>query len=399
MKMGEREQLIEFAGYWLRSGELRLETAALLFLRAAERPSARNIPICGASWSWPGPFPPAACRSPSSSTGSCPGRGEDVSRYRHILYDQDITSEVFLDNLKTATPWMVKSVGVELLRDQVEHGLVEHILHICTHFSNLIKVSERVVVRHDETGALVRILPLLRREQRNEVVVELGKGLEMGQYSISKYIPQYLGQAALYLYPSELDEQVLWLKKPAGLSKRFGGVRRAEHRGVLLQHYPAYRERFSQSSAAFESRRQELLGLLLQGLAHYRPAVRQEALLVTGKLLYESPVLPMEEKDRLFALSYRKLLFLIHEAPVQDDGLTFFYRAAALAHINRFIALWRMDHGPFAFTCPRRVAFFPGTFDPFTLSHKGSSTPSGTWASRSIWRWMSSPGPRRPSPT
>ena len=62
---------------------------------------------------------------------------------------------------------------------------------------------------------------------------------------------------------------------------------------------------------------------------------------------------------------------MIHEAPVQDDGLTFFYRAAALAHINRFIALWRMDHGPFSFTCPRRVAFFPGTFDPFTLSHKG----------------------------
>ena len=71
---------------------------------------------------------------------------------------------------------------------------MEHILHICTHFSNLIKVSERVVVRHDAGGALVRILPLLRRDQRNEVVVELGKGLEMGQYSISKYIPQYLGR-------------------------------------------------------------------------------------------------------------------------------------------------------------------------------------------------------------
>ena len=35
------------------------------------------------------------------------------------------------------------------------------------------------------------------------------------------------------------------------------------------------------------ARRQELLGLLLQGLAHYRPAVRQEALLVTDKLLFE----------------------------------------------------------------------------------------------------------------
>ena len=206
-----------------------------------------------------------------------------------------------MDNLKTATPWMVKSVGVELLRDQVEHGLVEHILHICTHFSNLIKVSERVVVRHDAGGALVRILPLLRRDQRNEVVVELGKGLEMGQYSISKYIPQYLGQAALYLYPSELDEQVLWLKNLLGSSNDSAVSGALNTIGVLLQHYPAYRERFSQSSAAFESRRQELLGLLLQGLAHYRPAVRQEALLVTGKLLYESPVLPMEEKARLFA--------------------------------------------------------------------------------------------------
>ena len=64
--------------------------------------------------------------------------------------------------------------------------------------------------------ALVRLIPLLRREQRNEVVVELGKGLEMGQYQISKYIPEYLGRAALLLHPSELDEQVLWLKNLLG---------------------------------------------------------------------------------------------------------------------------------------------------------------------------------------
>ena len=368
---GEREQLIEFAGYWLRSGELRLETAALLFLRAAERPLSQEHPhlrrIVELARSVPsGSLPVTFLQYRILSRA-----GEDVSRYRHILYDQDITSEVFLDNLKTATPWMVKSVGVELLRDQVEHGLVEHILHICTHFSNLIKVSERVVVRHDAGGALVRILPLLRREQRNEVVVELGKGLEMGQYSISKYIPQYLGQAALYLYPSELDEQVLWLKNLLGSPNDSAVSGALNTVGVLLQHYPAYRERFSQSSAAFESRRQELLGLLLQGLAHYREEVRQEALLVTGTMLFDSPVLSMEEKSRLFSLCYRKLLFLIQAGPRQDPLTFFYYRAAALAHINRFIALWRMDHGPFAFTCPRRVAFFPGTFDPFTLSHKG----------------------------
>ena len=94
---------------------------------------------------------------------------------------------------------------------------------------------------------------------------------------------------------------MLWLKNLLGSSNDSAVSGALNTIGVLLQHYPAYRERFSQSSAAFESRRQELLGLLLQGLAHYRPAVRQEALLVTGKLLYESPVLPMEEKARLFA--------------------------------------------------------------------------------------------------
>ena len=81
-------------------------------------------------------------------------------------------------------------------------------------------------------------------------------------------------------------------------------------------------------------------------------------------------ILDMEEKARLFALCYRTLPFLTQET-TGHSSLTFFYRAAALAHINRFIALRRLDQGPFQFSCPTKIAFFPGTFDPFTLSHKG----------------------------
>ena len=32
------------------------------------------------------------------------------------------------------------------------------------------------------------------------------KGLEIGEYQFSKYIPEYLGELVLYLHPSELDE-------------------------------------------------------------------------------------------------------------------------------------------------------------------------------------------------
>ena len=366
-----REQLIEFAAYFATREDPRLMTAALEYLREAQRALTKDHPhmkrIVEIARSAPG-------NQLTTDFLRCKifrRAGLDVSELEKRLYSTDITSEVFLDNLKNATPWVVKVAGVELLRDQVEWGVETHALHIATHFSNLVKVSERVVVRQTAGQALVRTLPMLRRDQRNEVVVELGKGLEMGQYAISKYIPEYLGEAALYLHPSELDEQVIWLKGLLG-SPNDSAVSGALHTvAVLLQHYPAYRERFSEKGEVFERRRQELLGLLLQGLAHYREAVRQEALLVIGHFLFEYDVLSMDEKARLFRLCFRKLRFLIQEAPQQSDSLTFFYRASALADIYRFIALRRLDHGPFTFEQPRKVAFFPGTFDPFTLSHKG----------------------------
>ena len=366
-----RERLIAFAARFAVSDELRLVTAALEFLREAQRSLPRSHPQMARIVQIARSVTPRHLTTTFLLCKILRRAGQDASRLEWDLYQRDITSEVFLDNLKIATPWIVKVAGVELLRDQLDSGLTEHVLHISTHFSNLLKVSERVVVRHTAGQALVHILPMLRRDQRNEVVVELGKGLEMGQYEISKYIPEYLGQAALYLHPSELDEQVIWLKSLLGSPNDSAVSGALNTIGVLLQHYPDYRDRFSESTDTYENRRLELLGLLLQGLAHYRQSVRQEALLVTGNLLFEYPVLSMEEKARLFSLSYRKLLFLIQEAPVQDQALTFYYRAAALADLYRFISLWRLDNGPFTFETPKKIAFFPGTFDPFTLSHKG----------------------------
>ena len=365
-----REKLVDFSAHFTTADDPKLVTAALQFLRESVRNIPRSHPQMARIAQIVEDTPSRQLTTVFLKCRILRRAGRDVADLEETLYHIDITSEVFLDNLKIATPWIVKVAGVELLRDQVEHGLKGHILHIATHFSNLVKVSERVVVRHTAGSALVHTLSLLRRDQRNEVVVELGKGLEMGQYEISKYIPQYLGEAALYLHPSELDEQVLWLKGLLGSPNDSAVAGALNTIAVLLQHYPAYKERFSEKRETYEHRRRELLGLLLQGLAHYREAVRQEALLVTGKLLFDSPILDMEEKARLFSLCYRKLLFLTRESPRQS-GLTLFYRASALAHINRFIALRRLDHGPFAFEKPRKIAFFPGTFDPFTLSHKG----------------------------
>ena len=364
-----RGRLIEFAAYFALHGDTRLQTAALLFLQEAQRPIAQDHPQMRRI------AEVAAYGEPDEGLTLQFLRyrilrraGEDVSAYRAV-FERDITGEVFLDNLKTATPWVNKVVGVGILREQAERSGTDNILHICTHFSNLIKVSERVVVRHAAGEALLDVLPLLRREQRNEVVVELGKGIELGQYAISKYIPDYLGRAVLLLHPSELDEQVLWLRTLLGSPTDSAVAGALRTIGVMLQHYDGYRGRFVEPAARFAERRHELIGLLLQGLAHYREAVRQEALLIFGQL-FDGGAMSMDERASLFTLCCRKLLFLMDTAP-DADALTFFYRASALTHIDRFLTLYRLDRGAFRFERPRKIAFFPGTFDPFTLSHKG----------------------------
>ena len=366
-----REKIVEFAAYFALNGDTKLQTGALLFLQEAQRPLARDDHEMRRIAEIASQGDPNEGLTLKFLRYRILRRaGEDVSAYRRIFSgEQDITGEIFLDNLKNATPWVNKVVGVGILKDQAEQGRTDNVLHICTHFSNLVKVSERVVVRHVAGEALLDALPLLRREQRNEVVVELGKGIELGQYEISKYIPDYLGRAVLLLHPTELDEQVHWLHTLLGSpadSTVAGALRTI---GVILENYEGYKERFNETGTHYTDRRYELIGLLLQGLAHYREPVRQEALLIFGQL-FDGSTLSMESRENLFTLCCRKLLLLTETAPDRDN-LTFFYRASALAHLDRFLTFHKLESGSFRFGRPKNVAFFPGTFDPFTLSHKG----------------------------
>ena len=295
--------------------------------------------------------------------------GRNVSRQEEVLYGRDVVSDIFLDNLKMATPWVLKAVNIKLLVDQVDHGKKEHILHIAAHLSNLIKVSEYVVVRHDAGRALLRLAPLLTADQRNEIVVELLKGLEVGEYEFSKYIPEYLGQLALWLPPEQLEEVLTYLRGlMANANDRVVSVA-LDTVGVLTEYYPRYKERFAEDEGTARERLGRLLGMVLGGLANHRETVRQEALLVTGQYMFGSRRLNDHEKMEIFALTHKKLLFLINEN--KGGELTAFYRAAALSNICRFITAYRLTIGQMEIEERKKVAFFPGTFDPFTLSHKG----------------------------
>ncbi len=199
--------------------------------------------------------------------------------------------------------------------------------------------------------------------------MELCRGLELGQQEFTKYIPDYLGRFALWLPPAELDEVLDDLRVNLSSSDSRVTASVLDTVGVIYEAYDAYRSRFPETDTAYRRRRERLLGLLMRGLSGIDGATRQEALFVLGRRVFGSGELGRHEKRRAFMLTQRKLLSAQDEFP--GEGLTFYYRAAMLGKLYRFITEERLFHKGFDFGEPRPVAFFPGTFDPFTLSHKG----------------------------
>lgn len=351
-------QMMDFAAALSLRKDLTVRMAAVLLLDRL----ARLYPEDGRALE-------AVTAVPDSDSGTLRYLKQDVlSQGAPLLLPEDVVSEIFLDNLKTATPWITKQGNLRLLTDFARSGK-SPALHIATHLSNLIKVSDRVTVRHSAGNALLALAPRLTADQRNEVAVELCRGLELGQQEFTKYIPDYLGRFALWLPPAELDEVLDDLRVNLSSSDSRVTASVLDTVGVIYEAYDAYRSRFPETDDAYRRRRERLLGLLMRGLSGIDGATRQEALFVLGRRVFGSGELGRHEKRRAFMLTQRKLLSAQDE--FSGEGLTFYYRAAMLGKLYRFITEERLFHKGFDFGAPRPVAFFPGTFDPFTLSHKG----------------------------
>lgn len=238
---------------------------------------------------------------------------------------------------------MLKLTNIDFLLEVAQERRSISLLQVAAHLSNILKVGERISVRHRAGQGLVSIAPLLSLEERNELVIELTKGLEIGEYEFSKYIPEYLGQIALYLQPQELDEIIQDIQKL---------LRNANNRvvsvalntlGVILEYYPAYQQRFGEGTVVIEERRRVILGMLLSGLSSYDEEVNSEAFIVLGHQLFGSVRLSLEEKYKIFYLIYKRMLILIHDKEL--NGLSFFNRAGSLNHIYRFISDYLMEYG------------------------------------------------------
>lgn len=293
-----------------------------------------------------------------------------ISRLDDRAAIDKVTPALLRENLKVGTPWVTKIINIEFLLDNVNNGKSDtQKFHLATHFSNLLKVSERVTVRHNAGRGLIRIVKTLPMEQINELVIELTKGLEIGEYQFSKYIPEYLGEMALYLEPGELNEFLVNLGELIeSTNDRVGSVA-LDTVGEVLKKYSSYKYRNDETVEDYSNRKKKLLGMLLRGLATYHEVVSQEAFMVIGQYIFGSTELTQDEKFDIFRQIYKKMLTLI--SSIREYDMNFFTNAAALNHIYRFISEYDFNCGQMKLPVKRDIAFFPGTFDPFSLSHKG----------------------------
>lgn len=287
--------------------------------------------------------------------------------YRDLyLNNTKAIQNIYLTNLKSATHWVVKKNQIETLVEYAINNPSEN-LYTALHFCNVLKVSEIESVRKRSGISILKLMPYLTTPKRNEVAVELLRALEIEGHRFTEYIPRYLGQVLLWLDPTELDEVIEDLRQKIKRSNSNLKTLILKTIGHLLLYYPQYGKRFTENTDKYNKRLATLIGILLNGLGDYSPKVNMAALGVIGKHVFGSHILSLQNKSYTFKLMSKKILTLLNAE--KGNELLFLCTAAALNHIYRFISDYSFYIGKLNLNIPEKVAFFPGTFDPFSLGH------------------------------
>ncbi len=297
----------------------------------------------------------AACGRPELAGSGPPERSAD----------RDPVREVLLRNLKSRVDWVEKKVNCDFLvasalarqREDSDPGAY-FANEIASHFANLLKVSRVEGTRFHAGRCLLELLPILTAPQRNDVMVELLRSLELDIEAITRYIPRFLASVLASLPEQEFVE---------ALDDIEGNVRRGaeplqrlllQTAGWVLTALPADR------LDAKVLRR--LAGMLLGALAESRASTPVEGFAQIAMLLERLGERPDDGRMRAFLLLVtKKLLTLVTHR--SGDRVRFFLVGSALNHIDEAIAGVRP-----ALRAPEHpsVAFIPGTFDPFTSAHQ-----------------------------
>lgn len=359
--------LIDFAKSALSRKNPELHTAALRFLELwaeqgwkPERQERERLETCLIS----GEALPVCCRYLIGKLRRCLDGAENAE---NLLETENRTvSSLFLENQQIDTPWIFKMVNLEILKEHCLQNQKE-MFQLAAHLVNMLQNTDRIVIKHHSGNELTGLILHLSDAEKYEIAMELVRGLEIGEYSISKYIPEYLGKIFFCLSDETQREMLELFRKMIDSTNPKAAIVTLETVGIMLQYFFAYSQRTPEKKEFYEWCREVLEGLLFRGMAHYLEGVSQEAFYIIGHNIFGSRQLDMDQKYSFFQTTGRKLLTLMGK---EKDHVRLYNHAAALNHIYRFLSDYLFLHGRIPEEHVEKIAFFPGTFDPFSLGHK-----------------------------
>ena len=279
------------------------------------------------------------------------------SEHGMIYYDM---TNLYLENQRAEVPWIYKYINMEILRKR--QGVLdspEALYQYASHLLHMLQFSGQIVNRLQAGDNLLAIVPCLSETQCHEIGLELIRALEIEEYAVSKYIPPCLGKMFVLLGQTEREYILLQLRRLCGTTHNRTVIAALETAGIILHHCAGKLTMQERSRAE---------GILCIGMADYRDEIAQEAFYITGHELFGSDALTLEEKQNYFSHLAKKILTLLNWERL---GLYSYFNGAALNRIYRFINDYIAVNGTRPFveeSLP--IAFFPGTFDPFSLGHK-----------------------------
>lgn len=296
--------------------------------------------------------------------------GDVVESYRQFcLDDLNHTSDIFLNNLKTATLDIAKRFQIELLMRNTILYDYDNCFYTAMHLCNLLKVSALETVRNTAGRGLLDIVPHLTFAQKNDILVELIRALEMENYEFTKYIPEYLGRLMLHVKPKELDELLAAFEEKLHVPGNKLVALIVKTIGITLSNYTKYRHAFPQDEEVHEQRILKMFGIVFTGFVHSSKHVNLIALDTLTQDIFMSKTLTLEEKNHFYNVTIKKIMSLTVNTDETND-LILFNNAASLKQLYHFVNELKFEKGDTSLIAKRKIAFFPGSFDPFTLSHK-----------------------------
>lgn len=267
-----------------------------------------------------------------------------------------VRQNLYLSNMKMAVHWIVKISHIDMLCENVATH-PEIAFHTAMHLSNLLCVSEHLPVRDYAGERLVALCADLPADQQNELMIDLIRELETGREEVSRYIPKFLGRMLCQQPASAFAESLQSLAELVRADNTLAATAALTTLAVVLTNQNGDAEVTKQ-----------VFGLLMTGVAHFDDAIYQRALSLICRQVFDNSSLDLAVRQSYFIRISKKLLTLLEEP--HPGQLNFFTCAAALNHLYRFLVQCQV-HLPAPTLPPERpVAFFPGTFDPFSTGHK-----------------------------